>query len=172
MTFIVESFDKRIHLRDSFDCGNDALNSYIQRQASQDLKRKIAALFVMTAESNSEVIAYYTLSMFSAGLTDLQPALAKRLPRYPKLPATLLGRLAVDRQHKGRGLGGYLLVDALKRALDVSSQVGTLAVVAEAIDENAVTFYRKYGFESFQSNPQKLYLSMKSIQALRQKVDF
>jgi len=85
------------------------------------------------------------------------------LPRYPQLPATLLGRLAIDSQHKGKGFGAAILFDALKKALAVSKQVASLAVIAESLDENAASFYLKYSFKQFTQNPMKLYILIKSI---------
>ena len=96
---------------------------------------------------------------------------AKRLPRYPLLPATLLGHLAVHRSCQGKGLGELLIINALKRALNVTSQVASLAVVAEALDGMAVNFYQKYGFQRFKQYPMKLYLPMKTIEELCQTVD-
>ena len=75
----------------------------------------------------------------------------------------MLGRLAVDRNYRGKNLGKLMLVDALKRAFTVSKQIASLAVVVEAIDSKAVSFYQKYGFTSFDSNPNRLYLPMQAI---------
>lgn len=96
--------------------------------------------------------------------------MAKRLPRYPQLPASLLGRLAVDDRQKGKRLGELMLIDALKRALDASAQVASLAVIAEALDETALNFYIKYGFQKFRQNTMKLYLPMKTVEALASKI--
>lgn len=98
----------------------------------------------------------------------LDEAFAKRLPHYPLLPVILLGRLAVDNRQKGKRFGELMLVDALKRSLEVSSQVASLAVIAEALDREALNFYIKYGFQQFKQNTLKLYLSMKSIEGLCQ----
>nr|WP_299407655.1 GNAT family N-acetyltransferase [Acaryochloris sp. IP29b_bin.148] len=117
-------------------------------------------------DSQTSVLAYYTLSAYTIDISSLDTALAKRLPRYPQLPTTLLGRLAVDQQQQGQRFGELMLVDALKRALITSQQVASLAVVAEALNERAVNFYTKYGFHPFRHHPMKLYLPMKSIAAL------
>ncbi|MEZ2237088.1 GNAT family N-acetyltransferase [Microcoleus sp.] len=94
--------------------------------------------------------------------------LQKKLPRYPLLPATLLGRLAVDRTYQGQHLGELILIDALTKALLATAQVASLAVIAEALDEPAANFYQKYGFQKFKQNPMKLYLPMKSVEELCQ----
>ncbi|MGV2830004.1 GNAT family N-acetyltransferase [Myxosarcina sp. GI1(2024)] len=166
MTLKIESLDSRKHERSQFSCGRDSLNTYIIKQASQDLKRRVSTTFVLINEPEIEVLAYYTLSSYTVQITALNESLAKRLPRYPLLPATLLGRLAVDEKQKGKEFGELMLIDALRKSLEVSKKVASLAVVAEAIDEKAVSFYLKYGFQPFRQNPTKLYLPMKTIEVL------
>ncbi len=163
MTLKIALLDSKKHQRNQFNCGVESLDKYIIKFASQDLKRKAATVFVLIDLPNLDVIAYYTLSAFTLEATELKPSLAKKLTRYPLLPATILGRLAVDKNHRGKNLGKLMLIDALKRALQASEQIASLAVVVEAIDDNAVSFYRKYGFTSFDSNPNRLYLSMGKI---------
>ncbi|MEG4984427.1 hypothetical protein QUB08_01405 [Microcoleus sp. BR0-C5] len=99
MVLTIELLDSSRHHRELFCCGQDSLDNYIRKQASQDLKKKVAIVFVLVESSNTDVIAYYTLSAYTIELADLNEsfAFAKKLPRYPLLPATLLGRLAVDR---------------------------------------------------------------------------
>ena len=170
MILKIESFDRQKHDRSSFDCGNESLDRYIHKQASQDLKKYIASVFVLVDapddQSKNYILAYYTLSAYTIEVTDLDDNFAKNLPQYPQLPATLLGRLAVDIRYRGQGFGELMLVDALQKSLDVSQQVASLAVIAEALDESAVSFYLKYGFQRFKQHSIKLYLPMKSIALL------
>jgi predicted GNAT family N-acyltransferase len=166
MVLTIEPLNTRKHIRSGFSCGKDSLDDYICKQASQDLKKRITTVFVLFDDPDFDVLAYYTLSSFTVEITSLDNAFAKRLPRYPLLPATLLNRLAVDNKRKSQGLGGLMLIDALKKSLDVSKQVASLAVIAEALDEQALNFYKKYGFQQFTQDPMKLYLPMKSIEAL------
>ncbi len=168
MVFKIEPLNRKRHKRGNFSCGIDSLDCYIQKQASQDLKKRITAVFVLVDFPRTEVIAYYTLSAYIVEITELDNSLAKGLPRYPLLPATLLGRLAVDCNYRGQHLGELMLIDALKKALEATASVASLAVIAEAVDETAANFYRKYGFQEFQRNPNKLYLPMKSIYELCQ----
>ncbi len=163
MTLQIVLLDSKKHQRKQFNCGVESLDKYIVKFASQDIKRKAATVFVLIDSPNLDVIAYYTLSSFTLEATELEPSLAKKLPRYPLLPATMLGRLAVDQNYRGKNLGKLMLIDALKRALKASQQIASLAVVVEAIDNKAVSFYQKYGFTSFDSNPNPLYLSMSEI---------
>lgn len=168
MVFRIEPLDSRKHVRSDFCCGKDSLDNYIRKQASQDLKRRVSAVFVLINDPELDVLAYYTLSSYTVDITVLDEAFAKGLPRYPLLPATLLGRLAVDDRQKGKRLGELMLVDALKKTLNAATQVASLAVIAEALDEKALNFYIKYGFQQFKQDPMKLYLPMKSVEELCQ----
>jgi predicted GNAT family N-acyltransferase len=163
MTLQIVLLDSKKHQRERFNCGVTSLDRYITKLASQDLKRKAATVFVLIDSPNLEVMAYYTLSSFTLEATELESSVAKKLPRYPLLPATMLGRLAVDKKYRGQKFGKLILIDAMKRAFIASQQIASTAVVVEAIDNNAVSFYRKYGFTSFESNPNRLYLPMSII---------
>jgi predicted GNAT family N-acyltransferase len=166
MTLKIELLDSKKHDRGDFSCGQESLDTYIRKQASQDLKRKVATVFVLIDEPNVKVLAFYTLSAYTVNVLDLQKDFMKSLPRYPSLPATLLGRLGVDQSQKGQRFGELMLVDALRQSLEVSKQVASLAVIAEALNDAAVSFYQKYGFQQFQQEQKKLYLPMKSIALL------
>jgi predicted GNAT family N-acyltransferase len=170
MVLKIDPLDSRKHIRSSFCCGQESLDHYIRKQASQDLKKRVSAIFVLIDEPESNVLAYYTLSSYTVDIAALDETFAKHLPRYPTLPATLLGRLAVDNKQKGKRLGELLLIDALKKSLEASTQVASLAMIVEALDESALSFYIKYGFQSFKQNPMKLYLPMKSIEELCQNL--
>ena len=111
------------HDRSAFSCGEPALDRYLREQAGQDARRRVAAPFVASTDG-MKVLGFYTLSATSIQLADVPVALAKKLPRYPRLPATLLGRLATDLSARGVGLGRLLLVDAIARAVRSASQNG------------------------------------------------
>ena len=166
MVLKIIPLDSRNHIRSSFCCGEESLDNYIRKQASQDLKKRVSTVFVLIDDPEVNVLAYYTLSSYTVNIAALEESFAKRLPRYPALPATLLGRLAVDNAQKGKRFGELLLIDALKKSLDTAMQVASLAVIAEALDERALSFYMKYGFKQFNQEPMKLYLPMKSIEEL------
>lgn len=168
MALKIEPLNSKQHDRSSFECGVESLDRYLRKTANQDLKKKIATVFVLVDSANDNIIAYYTLSSYTVEITELDNSLVKRLPRYPLLPATLLGRLAVDRNYRGQRLGELMLVDALRKSLVATEKVASIAVIAEAIDEKAVSFYRKYGFRSFTGNTMKLYMTMQSIKELCQ----
>ncbi|MCH8157717.1 MAG: GNAT family N-acetyltransferase [Nitrospinae bacterium] len=151
------------HKRKNFSCGNEALDRYLAKQATQDIKRKLARVFVVCEGSKPEVLGFYTLSAASFDKKTLSPDQAKRIP-YPEVPAVLIGRLAVDQSRQGQGLGGYLLIDACKRILDASlSSMAVHAVLVKAKDESAKSFYMKYGFIPFEKEPFHLFLPVKTI---------
>lgn len=155
-----------VHSKDTFDCGVDLLNGYIHRQASQDVKRKLTACFILPDEKLN-IKGYYTLSSSSIPRDQLPPVIIKKLPgSYINLPVTLLGRLAVDEAFMGQGFGELLLIDALKRAYFTSVQnVGSMAVIVDPIDQEAVTFYTKYDF-IFLPDSGKMFLTMNTIAKL------
>lgn len=156
------------HDRAAFSCGTEALNNYIKKQASQDVRKKVAIVYVATLDGKT-ILGYYTLSQYSIQLKDIPVELSKRFPKYPALPATLLGRLARDVSTRGQGVGELLLLDALYRALAMSEQVASAAVVTDAKDQKAVDFYKKYGFIELPKTELRLFLPMASIRALSKK---
>ncbi len=157
----------RRHDRADFSCGSIILDRYLKEFALQDARRRVAAPFVAVAESAPDkIFGYYTLSAYAVRLAELPDNIAKRLPAYPRIPATLLGRLAVDLRYRGQGLGEFLLVDALKRAFEQSARIGAAAVVVDAFDDNAERFYRHFGFLALPDTPRRLFLPMRDIAAL------
>ena len=155
------------HDRAAFHCGNESLDLYFQRQAGQDLRRHLAVPYVMVDPRANKVAGYYTLTNYKIDVGELSTAVARRIP-YPDVPATLIGRLAVDVGYRGQGLGAILLRDALGRSLQNSTVVASLAVVVDAIDEAATNFYQHYGFILFPNHPDRFYLPMDTIKQLIQ----
>ena len=147
--------------RFAFSCGSEALDRYFRERASQDVKRLMASCFVAIAESNGEIAGYYTLAATSIPVTDLSSELSRRLPRYPTLPAALVGRLAVDRRFHRKGLGGVLIADAAMRVL--KGDVKAFALIVEAKDETALAFYRTLGFRPFISRRLSLFLPLETM---------
>jgi len=146
------------HDRAAFQCGESALDRYFQTQATQDIRRRVANCFVTIEVATGRVAAYYTLSAASIPLVDLPPEDTKRLPRYPTVPAVRIGRLAVDQRFQGRGLGAALLMNAVHRTLQSDAAACTLLVDAQG--DQAVAFYRRYGFRSLTSRPGTLFLPL------------
>ncbi len=163
---VVEPLRKE-HIRTNFSCGNPPLDRYLKEQAGQDFRRGCATTFVLISKRGDTTIrGYYTLSNYGIDVGELPVEVAKKLPRYPLIPATLLGRLAVDRSFQGQGFGDFLLMDALHRALIQSAQIAAAAVVVEAIDTAAIKFYVHFGFVAFPAITSRLFLPMKAVAAL------
>jgi GNAT superfamily N-acetyltransferase len=151
------------HDREAFSCGEDALDEYLKKQASQDLRRRAAATFILRHLDASIVLGYYTLSSTGVAVGDLPADQAKRLARYPLIPATLLARLAVEESLHGSGFGQHLLLDALRRSLQQSSEIGSALVIVDAKHSSARKFYKRYGFIPFPEHALRLFLPMMTI---------
>ena len=148
------------HDRTTFECGVAPLDNYFQEQVTQDVRRRVTACFVALTEDH-HIAGYYTLATASVLLNDLPPALAKKLPRYPSVPTIRMGRLAIDSRHKGIGLGGALLADALTRA--TRSEIAAYALIVDAKDAPAAAFYRHHGFISLPDAPTTLFLPLAAL---------
>ncbi|MCO5146097.1 MAG: GNAT family N-acetyltransferase [Aquamicrobium sp.] len=151
------------HDRAAFESGVEPLDRYFRTQAGQDARKHMAAPFVLVLPDGT-VGGYYTLSAMAVNVGEWPEATVRKLPRYPLIPATLLGRLAVDRRHQGRGYGRFLLADALYRAL--RSEVASFAVIVDAKDEAARRFYERESFLPFPDRPLMLFRPMADIAAL------
>ncbi len=151
------------HDRSPFVCGIAELDDYLRYQATQDARRKVAAPFVMV-DAQRRILGYYTLSAYGIRVAELPTGIARKLPRYPLIPATLLGRLAVSQEHRGQKLGRLLLMDALHRSWVNSVQVASVGVVAEAFDDAARSFYLHHQFIPLLEHPRKIFLAMATIQ--------
>ena len=154
------------HKKKDFNCGKKLLDDYLQMQAKQDVKRRLSACFILE-EVDSTVKGYYTLSSTSIRKELLPDDIVKKLPpTYQNLPATLLGRLAIDNSYKGQKLGELILMDALKRSYNTSlGSVGSMAVIVDPIDDEAIEFYKKYGFILLPDSG-KMFISMETISVI------
>ncbi|QKC84337.1 GNAT family N-acetyltransferase [Mesorhizobium sp. NZP2077] len=151
------------HDRASFESGVEALDRYLRVQAGQDARKNVAAPFILVLPDGT-VAGYYTLSAAAVAVGDWPAQTVRKLPRYPLIPATLLGRLTVDRRYRGQGYGRYLLADALSRC--VKSEIASFAVVVDAKDENARGFYQRESFLPFPDQPMRLFRPMTDIAKL------
>lgn len=146
------------HDRSRFSSGSAALDRYFREQASQDIKRRIATCFVALSVRTNDVAGFYTLAATGVALSALAPDIASKLPRYPVVPAALLGRLAVDKNYQGKGLGGVLLANAVLRTARV--ELGVFAMLVDAKDEAAQRFYEHHGFTLLPGADRRLCLSI------------
>lgn len=158
--YIIESFDRRLHDRSSFDCGEDALNEYLKKRASQEVRRQVAAVFIIRERDHIEVIGFYTLSASSLDLSALPATKTKGIP-YPQVPVTLLGRMGIDKKYQKQGLGRQLLLSAFARSLQATESVASLGVVIDAKSEDASRFYRHIGMLDLGNG--RFFISMNEI---------
>ena len=159
---LLNSEDKK----SEFTCGKEMLDTYIHKQANQDIKRKLSACFVINEIEKNQIKGYYTLSNNSIPLDLVPSQIRKKLPKsYEYIPTTLLGRLAIDIKFQGQGIGKLIFIDALKRCYEISKTIGSFAVIADPIDQGAEDFYAKYGFIKLPKCG-RMFLPMKTVNQL------
>jgi GNAT superfamily N-acetyltransferase len=149
------------HDRSHFDCGESSLNLYVQRYAGQHDRRGFGRTYVAVAEASNTISGYHTISSGSLALETVPD----NLPHHP-VPIVLVGRLAVDRRFQGQGIGGLLLVDALRRAQRAADELGIYAVAVEALSDRARSFYERFGFRALTDDRLHLYLPIKVVRRL------
>ena len=154
------------HNRSAFRCGIESLDHYLHRQAGQDSRRDIAAVYVLEGDDGIEIKGYYTLSAYGIQSDSFPPEMQKHCPRYGILPAYLLGRLAVDERYQGQGLGQTLLVSALKHCVEHHQSIAAMVVVVNAINDEVASFYRHFHFQPFPEKSDKLFIPMKLLTKL------
>lgn len=161
--FAIEPFVKA-HQRKAFSCGNERIDRYFRETVTQDIRRRYATCFVARDLETGRVAGFYTLSSSNVPLMAVPESLARRLPRYPTVPAVLIGWLGRDRFYAGLGLGGALLFDAIRTVAE--APIGAHALFADAIDEKAAAFYASFGFTALIDRPHTLYLPMATARRL------
>jgi GNAT superfamily N-acetyltransferase len=146
--------------RSTFHSGSAPLDHYLRKQVTQDVRRRVAACFVALV-GDRRIAGYYTLATASVPLADLPTDMAGKLPRHAAVPAIRLGRLAVDHAFKGQGLGGVLLVNALRRASRL--EIAAFALIVDAKGATAAAFYRHYEFIELACSPLQLFLPLATV---------
>ena len=152
------------HNTQSFDCGVASLNSWLTKHALQAAAAGGARTFVAQDAEQDRVVGYHALAAAAVTSAEATQRAAKGMPRHP-IPAVLLARLAVDRAVRGRGLGAWLLRDAMLRSLSAAESVGIRVLLVHAIDDHARAFYERFGFESSPSDPLNLQMLIKDVRA-------
>ena len=157
---------RKDHDRRSFESGSTVLDDWVRTKASQWSKKGLSRVYVATLDGSAEVCGYYTLSNHYVEFDALPTDRRSGLPSRTHMPTVLLGRLAVSNAHKGRGLGRFLLFDAMKRCLAIAEQVGITAMEVEADGDDARRFYLHNGMTALLDDPHHLFVSMREIRAL------
>jgi len=150
------------HNRKDFDCGVEALNQYLQKVANQDQKRNLTKIYVLAEDE--EIIGYYSISAHSV-MRDYLPEDIKP-GAYKDIPFLLLGRLAVDNRHQGKGYGDTLILHAFRTTMEAAEKVGILGIIVDAKDEKAASFYEGFGFRRLSGTENRLVLSISAISEL------
>ncbi|MGH8865202.1 MAG: GNAT family N-acetyltransferase [Burkholderiales bacterium] len=169
MAIVFEALGKQ-HDRSKFSCGQAELDDWFRRRAGQDERRNVARVFV-AVDSDLGVVGFHSLGAFKLDLDVLPEEIARKLPRYENgLPAALIGRLARDLRVHGKGVGALLVADAMRRILGASQTLGVLAIVVDAKNERAATFYEGFGFRRFPQRPNRLFLLASSATAALERM--
>ena len=166
MTARVEALS-RDHNREAFDCGVPTLNHFLQRTARQHQKKGVSQTFVLIDDElawPTRILGYFALTACESPTEDLPTELARGLPQ--KIPAVLLGRLAVDRQFQGHGFGATLLVEAIRVVAQIIPKIGICGLFVDAKDDASAAFYRHFGFVPLMSNTHRLFLPLESIRQI------
>jgi ribosomal protein S18 acetylase RimI-like enzyme len=151
------------HDRQGFDCGRQEMNDWLRQVARQHQDKGLSKTFVATLEEASDrICGYYALTLAELENRHLPEAWRKKLPR--RIPGVRLGRLAVDKQYQGKGLGELLLVDALTRAQRIYTEAGGIGLFVDAIDDQAAGYYQRFGFEASPDNPLLLFLPVRVVE--------
>ncbi|GHT85805.1 N-acetyltransferase [Betaproteobacteria bacterium] len=158
--FLIAALDVAAHDRSRFNSGSPALDHYLREQATQDRRRRVAASFV-ALDNDLRIAGYYSLSTASVPLPDLPSGLQRKLPRYKAVPAVRMGRLAVDVDFQGRGLGSSLLINALRRAAGM--EIPAAVLIVDAKDDQAAAFYRHHDFIVLANLPLSLFLPLATV---------
>ena len=154
------------HDRSPFACGVAALDRYLHQLAGQDVRRRVANCFVAVERASGAIAGYHTLSAAGVAVAELPAETTKGLPSYDSVPAALIGRLAVDLRFRGEGIGAMLLVDAVDRAIDSAPAV--FALLVDAKDDAAASFYRHFEFLPLRNRPMTFFLPISSLERRRQ----
>lgn len=155
-------FDRNAHRVDQFSCGEASLDRWLIAYAGRNQQRDAARTFV-TTEPDSKVAGYYTLVAAQVEHEQATSTVRQGLSRHFPIPVALIARLAITAQHQGTGLGRSLLLDALIRILRASDQLAVRAVIVDALDDRAASFYRYFGFSPSPLAPQTLMTSLNAV---------
>lgn len=152
------------HELSGFDCGVPSLSSWLVEHARGAGGVGSARTYVVVDKEQERVVAYHALTAASVSHEEATERVRKGMPRFP-IPAVLLSRLAVDSSVKGRGLGAFLLRDAMVRALAASEEIGARFLLVHALDDSARDFYLRFGFEASPTDAHNLQILMGDIRA-------
>ncbi len=153
------------HDRGAFDCGETALNEFLQRYARKSHEMGGAKTFLAINDAdNKTILGYYSLSPASIAYARTPELVRRGLARHD-VPTFRLARLAVDLKVQGQGLGGQLLLSAGKRCLLASAEVGGVAMLIDAKNARVAACYASYGALPLLDAPLSLLLPLTTVEA-------
>jgi len=171
-SLIIEAFDPALHDRASFSCGVEQVDNFFRRTANKLASADNLRVFVLATEAH-EVIGFYAVNAHAVDYENLPASFARTRLGHGSIPAAYISMMGVDVRYGGKGYGGYLLADALKRLAAVADNLGVAAVVLDVLDDGVPTnvsgrkvLYERYGFQPFPSNPLRLFVTMGTIRRL------
>ena len=153
---------EKLHIKHQFDCGEEALNTFLKEYAMQNSKNNASRTYVCATKNDNIVMGFYTLTYGTISHHEATEKVKKNMPRYP-IPIMILARLGVDIKYQKLGLGKELLRDALLRTLQASEIAGLKAILAHAKGAKAIDFYKKYDFEQSEFSESCLMLTIQDI---------
>lgn len=157
------------HRLDGFECGEPALDEWLRRYARGAHASGSARVFVATLEDRETVVGYYALAAAQVAPESATERALKGQPRARPVPAVLLARLAVDREHQRAGLGRSLLQDVMLRCLEAAEAIGARVLLVHAKHEAAKAWYMQYGFEESPTDPLHLLMLLKDVRVFLQR---
>ncbi len=150
------------HNRKQFDCGNAALNNFLQKTARQHISKGMSRTFVLINDKNpKKILGFHTLSVCEVEAKNLPQAISKKYPE--QVPAVKLARLAVTIKHQHQGLGNYLIGNAIEKVILISKNAGIIGLFVDAKDEYTKEFYEQFGFVSLVGDPLILFLPLQTL---------
>jgi len=168
MDLITEQLNTTLHDRNSFDCGVNELNTFLKQHANQhqlkNISKTYVAIVAISSDNPKKIYGYYTLSAGHIQCKQLPENIKAKLPKYP-IPIARIGRLAVDKDYKGQGIGGFLLHNAFTNVLNIADKMGVFAVMVDAKNDDAKAFYKNYGFTELQDSGLSLFLLVSTIKS-------
>jgi GNAT superfamily N-acetyltransferase len=153
---------KDLQLADGFDCGTPVLNEWLRLYAWPNQKGGSARVYVSLDTAQGLIAGFYCLAGGAVQHKDAPKRVSQGLARHP-IPVVLIGRLAVDQRYAGQGIGRFLIQDAFRRIIQTADSVDVRAVIVQAKNDSAAKFYRKLGFQAFDSDPMLFFQLVKDI---------
>jgi len=170
--YVAEALDPAKHDRSSFSCGVEQVDNYFKRTANKLATAGNVRVFVL-AEPGGGLIGFYAINAHSIHYSELPDRFKRDRPGHGIIPAAFISMIGVDSRYQGRGFGGDLLVDGLRRIAGAAAEIGIRVVLLDVFDcgnparvEKRRRLYASYGFASFPSNPLRMYLPLSEVEAL------